>query len=148
MLFTRIRDFLFLRCVLSTSQLKMAVSQTMRTIANGSAVAIVTAFLSSGIVYAGKKAVAAEVEAPPAARPECSTTSASEEGRRRLSCAPQFDGLECFETIVMTGKHLQSVKAPGTGFWSRLSTPRKSSGLALAPQFDGLHCFETFVSQK
>lgn len=101
--------------------------------------------LSSGFVYAGKKAVAAEIEHDGVARIEGSKVNASGDGRQGLSYAPQFDGLECFETIVRTGKHPRTAKAKASG--TEKSVP-KNRDLAIAPQFDGLHCFETFISKQ
>lgn len=104
----------------------MACSQIMKR-----AGAVLTGVLSAGIVSGGMNGLAAEREA-----------SGTEEWK--LSCAPQFDGLDCFETIVSTGKHPKSVKQPSS---PEKSVPR-SRGLAPAPQFDGLHCFETFIFKQ
>ncbi|CAM6097663.1 unnamed protein product [Calypogeia fissa] len=156
----------------------MAAFQALRTAGSGGALAVFTGFLSGGVVFAAKKAVAAEGQPPEAAISDVSKPNVSEDGRSGVTCAPQSDGVECIETISKTDSR-RTVKATGTESWNLSVAPQfdglecfetivstgnhagfakqpvaiekpvpKNRGLAIAPQFDGLHCFETFVSRR
>ncbi|BFI03986.1 hypothetical protein MPTK1_1g09120 [Marchantia polymorpha subsp. ruderalis] len=68
-----------------------------KAFANAGAVATMTGFASTALVYVGKKAFALEKEGPVAQSPK---TVVPRQRKLGLSIAPQFDGLNCFETMV------------------------------------------------
>ena len=64
---------------------------------------------------------------------------------------PQFDGLECFETMVphpsaSSQASTQAAYRPPPAQVARSwRTSSQSSAVKLAPQFDGLECYETII---
>ncbi|KAL3684760.1 hypothetical protein R1sor_002782 [Riccia sorocarpa] len=71
-----------------------------RGFANAGAVAAVAGFASTAVAYAGKMAFALEKDDLSACQGTGKTKPAPCNRKRGLSIAPQFDGLNCFETMI------------------------------------------------